>query len=404
MSKVKIGIIREEKNPPDSRVPLPPAQCRKLLDQYGDDLAIFVEPSPNRCFKDEEYEALGIPMKSDLSDCDILMGVKEVPKPKLIADKKYLFFSHTIKKQPYNRTLLQKIISQNIQLIDYECLRYENGKRILGFGHFAGIVGAHNGLLAYGKKHGLFDLIPAHEATDYAELKEVYKSLQLPAIKIVITGGGRVALGAKEVVDVLGIKEVSPKELLENNYEEAVYAMMDTDCLYAPKDGSEFIKKDFFADPTPYKSTFGPYTKVVDLMMNGIYWNPAAPLFFTKEDMQADDFKIRVIADITCDIEGSIPATLRATVIGDPTMGYDPTTMQEVAPYQAHTIDIMSVDNLPNELPRDASTKFGEDLIRDVIPAFFEAENAIIEGASITKAGDLYGKYEYLRDYVAQKV
>lgn len=404
MSKVKIGVIREEKNPPDSRVPLPPKQCRKLLDLYGDALSIVVEPSPNRCFSDEEYMALDIPLQEDLSDCDILMGVKEVPKPKLIPNKKYLFFSHTIKKQPYNRTLLQEIIAQNIQLIDYECLRYTHGKRILGFGHFAGIVGAHNGLLVYGKKHRLYDLIPAYQAKDYAELKGIYQHLQLPAMKIVLTGGGRVATGAKEVLDVLGIKEVSATDLLENTYEEAVYSMLDVADLYAHKEGGAFVKKDFYTNPQDYVSTFAPYTKVVDLMMNGIYWDPKAPLFFTKKDMQATDFNIRVIADITCDINGSIPATLRATVIGDPTMGYDPQTMEEVAPYQAQTIDIMSIDNLPNELPRDASTKFGEDLIRDVIPEFFKAESAIIEQASITKAGNLYGKYEYLRDYVSEKV
>ena len=404
MAKIKFGVIRECKTPPDSRVPFPPKICRKVLDKYGDRISLSVQRSPNRCFSDAEYEAENINLVDDVSDCDILFGVKEVPINNLIPNKKFLFFSHTIKAQPYNRTLIQSIISNNIQLIDYECLRYANGKRIIGFGRFAGIVGAHNGLRDYGLKTGTFVFPEAHKSTDYDAIKATYNKTKIPNIKIAITGGGRVSLGAKEVLDLLKIKKVSPQDFLQNTYEKAVYVMLDIEELYQHKSGNAFNRKDFYQNPENYKSIFEPYTKVTDFMINGIYWNPKAPIFFSKADMRAADFSIKVIADITCDINGSIPATTKATVIGDSTFGYDVQTEQEVAPYLADTVDIMSIDNLPNELPRDASEMFGNALFEHIIPELLAAETSkIIEKASIVKNVDLTKKYEYLRDYVNGK-
>ena len=400
MAKIKFGVIRECKNPPDSRVPFPPKMCRRVLDKYGDKINLSVQRSPNRCFSDAEYEAENITLVDDVSDCDILFGVKEVPISNLISNKKFLFFSHTIKAQPYNKKLLQSIIKQNIQLIDYECLRYKNGKRIIGFGRFAGIVGAHNGLRDYGLKTGTFSLPEAHKSKDYDEIKAIYNKTKLPNIKIAVTGGGRVSTGAKEVLDLLKIKEVSPKEFLQNSYDEAVYVMLDIEELYRHKENNDFDRRHFYQQPNEYNCIFEPYTKVTDYMINGIYWNPKAPIFFSKADMRAADFKIKVIADITCDINGSIPATTKATIIGDSTFGYDVQTEAEVAPYLPHTVDIMSIDNLPNELPRDASEMFGDALFEHIIPELLATDSEIIEKASIAKNGDLTEKYEYLRDYI----
>lgn len=399
MNLLKIGIINEGKIPPDSRVPFSPKQCRAILEQFPN-VEIYVAPSAGRCFSDDEYRAAGITLKTDLSDCRILMGVKEVPIQQLIAHKKYFFFSHTIKKQAHNQKLLQALLAQNIQMVDYECLVYDNDTRILGFGHFAGIVGAHNGLLAYGRKTGLFNLKPAYQSTDYDEIKNAYLQLNLPPMRIVLTGTGRVSQGAKEVLDILQIRQVSPADYLARNYTEPVYTMLTSADLYCPKDaGVAYNRHEFHAHPERYKCQFAPFAQKTDLFINGIYWSPQAPIFFSKEEMAAPNFAIKVIADITCDMDGSVPATTRATTIADPVMGYNPHTQQEEPPYQAHTIDIMAVDNLPNELPRDASEMFGNALIKNIIPELLKPESAVINRASITKNGQLTERFTYLKEY-----
>lgn len=400
MNPLKIGIIREGKTPPDSRVPFSPKQCRTLLEQFPA-IEIYVAPSPSRCFSDNEYRAAGITLKDDLSDCDVLMGVKEVPVSQLIENKKYLFFSHTIKKQPHNQKLLQALLKKNIQMIDYECLVYDNGSRILGFGHFAGIVGAHNGLLAYGQKTGLFSLKPAYQSVDYAEIKTAYSRLKLPPLRIALSGTGRVSQGAKEVLDTLQIKQISPADYLTQSYQEPVYTMLTSADLYCPKDYNRpYNRQEFHEHPALYKCLFAPFAAKTDLFINGVYWSPEAPVFFSKEEMAAPDFAVKVIADITCDIDGSVPATTRATSIANPVMGYNPNTQQEEPPYQAHTIDIMAVDNLPNELPRDASEMFGNALINNVIPELLSSQSVVINRASITHNGQLTPRFEYLHDYV----
>lgn len=400
MTTLTIGLLKEGKIPPDSRVPLTPQQCAQLLETHSPQLRIFVAPSPTRCYTDDEYTTLGVPLSADLSNCEVLMGVKEVPIAELIPNKKYLFFSHTIKKQPYNRKLLQAILSKNIQLIDYETLTWENGDRILGFGHFAGIVGAHNGLMTYGKRTGAFELLPAYQYKSYEEIKQYYTTLKLPPIKIAVTGNGRVSKGIKEVLDLLQIEEVSPADYLIKTYNHPVYTVLLSEHLYRSKETKSYNRADFHQNPQNYESNFAPYTQVTDLMMNGIFWHPAAPVFFSKADMRRADFKIRVIADVTCDINGSVPATLRATKIGDPVMGYDPISEQEIAPYQPQSIDVMSIDNLPNELPRDAAAMFGNFLAQFIIPELLKPHSDIIERATVTKNGKLHGKFEYLQDYV----
>lgn len=400
-SLLKIGIIQEGKNPPDSRTPLPPNLCQQALQLYPNQLKIVVQPSPHRCFTDQEYTQHGIPLQTDLSDCDILLGVKEVPTNLLIPNKKYLFFSHTIKAQPYNRQLLKTILQKNIQLIDYECLKHPNGSRILGFGHFAGIVGAHNGLLDYGKKTNTFTLPPAHTCHNFEEIKQIYTQITLPAnLRIVVTGGGRVAKGAIEVLQTLNIKELTPEQFLQNpNTTKPVFTVLQNQHLFKHLNTHTYQKNDFYQNPQNYYSTFEPYTQTANLLLNGIYWHAKIPALFTNAAIQHPLFTLKVIADITCDINGSIPATIRSTHIGDSTFGFDKQTLQETPPYLPHTLDIMAIDNLPNELPRDAATEFGTLLLNHIIPELLNPQSSIIEQATIAKNGTLTPLFSYLQLY-----
>jgi len=399
---MKIGIIKETKSPADSRVCLPPVHCKEILENNAN-IQIFVQSSETRCYKDEEYKALNIPVVDDVSDCDILLGVKEVKIPTLISDKTYFFFSHTIKKQPYNKGLLQTVLQKKIQLVDYETLTDENGKRVIAFGRWAGIVGAHNGIKTWGKRKSIFDLKAMNQCFDFEEAKSYYKNLDLKGLKIVLTGTGRVSYGSAEVLDLMGIKKLSGEEFLSYKGTEAVYCMLATEQLFA-KDGSNDFDNEFYKNPVGYHSILAPYLKQANLLINGIYWDNKAPALFSKEDMKADDFSIEVIADITCDIApiASIPSTLKAATIAKPVFGYDVETEQEVPAYSSACVDMMTVDNLPNELPRDASADFGNQFIQFVLPELLESKNNMIYRASITtKEGKLNEPYLYLSDYVA---
>ncbi len=399
---MKIGIIREQKNPPDTRVALIPTHARDLKNNFSE-VEVVAQQSSNRCFSDEEYMQQNIQVVNSVDDCDVLIGVKEVPVQNLIPKKTYFFFSHTIKKQPYNRKLLQAVVEKNIRLIDYECITDNKGDRVIAFGRFAGIVGAHNGLMAYGNRTGLFKFPIAHSFKNLNDLYKFYKSVQLPAIKIVVTGGGRVAKGSLEVLDQLKIKRVNKNEFVNNQFSEAVYVQLDSEDLYFRKDKTKAPISDFYKHPEAYECHFQPYYKVADIMINAIFWSPKAPVFFTKENMKQPDFSIKTIADISCDIDGSVPATTRATTIAEPVMGYNPKTEKEDAPYQGHIIDIMSIDNLPNELPRDASEAFSEKMLQIVIPELLKSNSEMIDHATIAKNGNLTAKYEYLRNYLEEK-
>lgn len=401
MDLLKIGLIREGKTPADARVALTPDQCVQLMKQY-DNIDIMVQPSPVRSYKDEEYEAKGILLSESMSDRNILLGIKEVPIDQLIPNKNYFFFSHTIKKQPYNRGLLQAILKQNIQLVDYETLRNADGERIIGFGWFAGVVGAHNGIRAYGIKTKSFDLKAAHESLDFAEMKEAYKKVEWPPLKVVSTGNGKVAKGAKATLEAMGFKEVDAEQFVQETFDVPVFVALQYKDMYKHKESHSYDRKHFYQNPEEYYADFAPFSKTADVFVNGIYWDPRGPKYFTIEDMRKADFNIKVIADVTCDIapESSIPATLRATKIGDDIMGFNPFTNAEVEPYSHFSIEIMSVDNLPNELPRDAADSFGIMLIDSVIPELLKDESSIIENATITKDGALTENYKYLQDYV----
>ncbi|MFK8103415.1 MAG: NAD(P)-dependent oxidoreductase [Saprospiraceae bacterium] len=398
---LKIGIIREGKVPPDSRVPLTPKQCAWINANHP--VQIKVQTSPSRCYKDEAYAAEGIEVVEDVSDCEVLLGVKEVPIEQLIAAKKYFFFSHTIKKQAYNRALLLAILEKNIRIFDYEVLTNESGERLIAFGIFAGMVGAHNGLWTYGQRTGEFELKRMKDYYDYAEAVQAYQQITLPPLKIVLTGGGRVASGSASVLEDMGVRKVSPNDYLTNDFEEAVFTQLNCEDYVKHQAGKTYDRQHFFNHPQEYVSNFEAYTKKSDLFINGIYWDNQAPAFFSAEEMKAEDFRIKVIADVTCDIApvSSIPSTLRASTIADPVFGYDPLTGAEVPPFQQSYIDMMTIDNLPNELPRDASKAFGEQFITSILEEVLNMkDSAVMQRATVAIDGKLGPHFGYLEDYV----
>jgi alanine dehydrogenase len=404
MSKIKIGIIREEKVPMDWRVPLLPYQAKQLMEDYPN-LEIYCQSSAIRCIKDEEYLKTGVPVVEDISHCDILLGVKEVPIPHLIPGKTYFFFSHTIKKQPYNRKLLQEILKRNIRLIDYETLTDQNNNRIIAFGRFAGIVGAYNGILTFGKKYDLFHLKRAKDLFDFENLKKELKKVILPPIKLLITGGGRVSKGAKEIMQELKIEEVTPEDYLNSSYSFPVFTQLRSQDYHYKKDGYAFDPEEFYKSPQLFGSDFVKYAKVTDILIAAAYWDINAPVLFKRENMLHPGFKIKVIADITCDIQGSIPATKQASTIDDPFYDYDPQTDQVKLPFQnPEHITVMAIDNLPGELSRDASESFGLQLMHGVMPAVLEGDpEGIIKKATITENGELTSRFSYLQDFVEGK-
>ena len=405
MKTVTIGLICEGKTPPDKRVPFTPLQIEEIQ-QLFPFVKIICEESRVRCFKDDEYQLLGAEVKTDLKECDILMGIKEVPVDRLIAHKTYLFFSHTIKKQPQNQKLIREVIKKNIRLIDYETLKDSQGNRMVAFGRYAGIVGAFNGLWTYGKRFNLFSLRRAFECYDVNDLKLELRKIKLPSVKIILTGAGRVAKGAMETLDTAGIRKVSPYDFLFKDFAEPVYVQLGSADYHARKEGGHFNLAEFHQYPERYDSVFLKYAQAADLLMAGAFWNPQAPVLFTREDMMSSEFKIRVIADITCDINGSIPSTKQASTIIDPVFDYDPSTDLVQLPFSNNDfISVMSIDNLPCELPRSASEEFGRDLIDRILkPLLTEDTDGVIARGTLAENGNLTSSFEYLRDYAEGKL
>jgi alanine dehydrogenase len=398
---IKVAVLKETKTPPDRRAALSPQQCLDFIKAFPN-TELYIQSSQIRAFKDQEYIDLGLKVVDDVRMCDVLIGIKEVHIPELIEGKTYMFFSHTAKEQKYNRPLLQEFLKKNIKMIDYEYLTDKTGMRLVAFGSWAGLVGAYNGLIAYGKRSGLFDLKRACDCHDTKEICEELKRLRLPAIKILITGGGRVAGGAEVIMNEAGIQKISPEEFLDSSktYPHPVYAQLDPQYYVERTDGEAFDLQHFFRNPKAYRSTFKPFLKQTDLYIACHFWDEHAPRFFDRVDLLEPDNRIRVVADVSCDIDGPIPSTLRASKIADPFYGYDPRTGQETDAFNPNAVTVMAIDNLPGEVPRDASCDFSQRLIEKVFPALFgEDTEGIIERATITEKGRLGNHFQYLMDF-----
>ena len=397
-----IGLIKEGKIPADNRVALIPAQCR-LLKRQVPGIKIIVQPCNHRCFTDEEYRKAGVNVQEDISECNLLLGIKEVPVNQLLEGKRYMFFSHTKKMQPHNQLQMQAMVEKKITLIDYECLEHSDGQRIIGFGFFAGIVGAHNGMYAYGKRTGAFDLCRVGECKTYKQLLHKYFGLKLPNIKIAVTGSGRVASGILEIMNLLGVIEVEQDEFQSREFDYPAYVHLKGAALYEHKQTRKYNRDDFHNNPRQYRCKFNQFLSHTDILMNGVYWDKNVPRLFEWSDMLAHDFRIKTIADITDDKNGSVPCNLGDSTIENPVYGVDSISRQMIDPYQKSGIDIMAVGNLPNELPRDASRYFGQQLINYILDDILKGTSPIIERATILNEGELTEDYKYLEEYAAGK-
>ncbi|PCJ81265.1 MAG: alanine dehydrogenase [Bacteroidetes bacterium] len=401
---MKFGLIKEGKVPPDERVALTPEQCAEFKAKWPD-VELVVQASEVRRIPAEEYRAAGISVVEDVSDCDVLIGVKEVNEEDLIEGKTYLFFSHTYKLQPYNARLLAAILEKKVSLIDYEVLKKPDGRRIIGFGRYAGIVGAYNGLRAWGLREKSFELPRAIDGKDLDQMITSARSVSFPGgMKIVLTGFGRVGRGAAELLEKVGVREVGKDEFLSVEFNDGpVFTHLGLGDYNARVDGGKFDREAFKNDPSEFKSTFLPYACAADMYIAGHYYSDGSPYIITKEDLRNDDLRLKVVADVSCDIDGPVACTLKPSTVADPVYGYDPINECECAFDKKGAITVMAVDNLPCELPRDASKGFGREMLDHVIPLLIEGDkDGVLEGARETNLnGNLCEKFKYLSDYVA---
>ena len=400
---MKFALIKERKTPPDRRVVFSPNMLKEVVSQFPE-ASFKVESSDIRIFSDDEYREAGFEVSEDIGDCDVLLGVKEVPIPNLIPDKKYFFFSHTIKKQPYNRDLLREILERNIELYDHEVITNKNRARLIGFGRYAGLVGAYNGIRAIGIKEEKFELPKAEDLPDLKSMLSELDKIELPAYKFVLTGSGKVARGAREILEHLKIKQVEPETYLVNEFNHPVFCHIDVLDYAKRKDGAEGSRKEFYKVPENYQSDFMKFAKTSDVFVAGHFYGEGAPIFYSEDDIKHKDFRIKYVADISCDIAGPIASTIRPSTIAEPFYGYDPDSGSEIDFMDSKAITIMAVDNLPCELPKDASEGFGEMFLEHVIPAFFnDDKDGILGRAKMTEKGKLTPLYSYLQDFVEGK-
>lgn len=401
---VKIGIIREGKVPPDKRVPLSPEQCKRVMEIYPF-VKVIVQPSVKRCFPDAAYKKAGIEVAEKMDECDVLLGIKEVPMIELIPKTTYFFFSHTIKKQPHNRFLLKKMIDLKITMVDYETLTNIKGNRLIAFGRYAGIVGCYNSFRAFGEKYGAFELKPAHECFDQKEMERELKKITLPDnYKIVVTGTGRVGSGCVEILSKMGLRHVSSDDFLKHKFNSPVYTVLHSRDYNKHKKGKTFDSQEFYEHPEHFASDFMKYACQADMYIPCHFWDKNAPVIISKKDYQDKNFRIKLIGDISCDVAAPIASTIRSSTIADPFYGYDPKNGVEADFYSPNSIGVMAVDNLPCELPKDASTDFGDVLIEKILPCLLiEDTDKVIERATICKDGKLMPNYKYLTDYAYAK-
>ena len=367
---------------------------------------LVVQKSPKRCFKDEEYEKLGIDLVDSIEDSDVILGMSEVYIEVLLPKKTYFFSINILKQQPHTRELLRTLLAKNITMIDYECLTNNLGFRLIGFGRFAGIVGAYNTFYAYGKRMKCFDLKRAYECKDRAEMETELSKVKLPKdFRLVMTGDGRVAMGALEIIEKLKLKRVNVTQFLNETFDEPIFVQLTCEDYNKRKDGEKFTLQEFFSDPSPFESTFMLYASKADVYISSHFWHSKSPYIFTRNEAKSKDFKIKVIGDISCDINGPIASTLRPSTIDEPLYGYDPQTECEVNYDDENSITVMAVDNLPCELPRDSSEDFGREFINKILPHLLNGDREnILERATICKSGTLNGFFKYLNEFIYKDV
>ena len=398
-----IGIIRESRND-ENRTPLVPEHIKKYKES-NPNINFIIQPSNSRCFSDEEYELCGAKINENLNECSIIFGVKEIDPNILINNRTYLFFSHTFKinKQQKNiekhkKDLLLSILNKKITLIDYENIRGKNGTRCLGFGRFAGIVGCYNTLNLLLRMLGKQSLASAYKINDYERLVLNLKNLYFPKTKILVTGDGRVAKGVIELLNLTNIKAVSKKDFLEKKFDQPIFCNLETKDYVTNNSSTNFNLEHFIDNPQDYSSSALQYLKETDILISAHYWDPSSPKIFENEDLKVLQ-NLKIVGDITCDINGSVPTTIRSTTIEEPNYWIERYTLKEIDENN-DGIAVMAVDNLPSELPRDSSTEFSEGIIKEVLPFLLKEDDGRILNGTITTDGSFLEKYNYLNDYI----
>ena len=398
-----IGIVRESRND-ENRTPLVPEHIKKYKES-NPNINFIIQPSNSRCFSDEEYELCGAKINENLNECSIIFGVKEIDPNILINNRTYLFFSHTFKinKQQKNiekhkKDLLLSILNKKITLIDYENIRGKNGTRCLGFGRFAGIVGCYNTLNLLLKVLGKQSLASAYKINDYERLVLNLKNLYFPKTKILVTGDGRVAKGVIELLNQTNIKAVSKKDFLEKKFDQPIFCNLETKDYVTNNSSTNFNLEHFINNPQDYSSSALQYLKETNILISAHYWDPSSPKIFENEDLK-DLQNLKIVGDITCDINGSVPTTIRSTTIEEPNYWIERYNLKEIDENN-DGIAVMAVDNLPSELPRDSSTEFSEGIINEVLPFLLKEDDGRILNGTITTDGSFLEKYNYLNDYI----
>ena len=398
-----IGIVRESRND-ENRTPLVPEHIKKYKES-NPNINFIIQPSNSRCFSDEEYELCGAKINENLNECSIIFGVKEIDPNILINNRTYLFFSHTFKinKQQKNiekhkKDLLLSILNKKITLIDYENIRGKNGTRCLGFGRFAGIVGCYNTLNLLLKVLGKQSLASAYKIDDYERLVLNLKNLYFPKTKILVTGDGRVAKGVIELLNQTNIKAVSKKDFLEKKFDQPIFCNLETKDYVTNNSSTNFNLEHFINNPQDYSSSALQYLKETNILISAHYWDPSSPKIFENEDLKVLQ-NLKIVGDITCDINGSVPTTIRSTTIEEPNYWIERYNLKEIDENN-DGIAVMAVDNLPSELPRDSSTEFSEGIIKEVLPFLLKEDDGRILNGTITTDGSFLEKYNYLNDYI----
>lgn len=400
---MKIGIIKETKTPPDSRVAFTPEQLVHIKEKFN--CEVIVQKSNIRAIPDDEYAKAGVKLADNVADCDYLFGIKEVALDALIPNKHYFFFGHIAKLQEYNKPLLKKMMELGITFTDYEYLVDEKQQRLVAFGWWAGAVGVYNTFRAWGLRHNTFSLPKPHLGTTLSHIIEDLKNIELPKIKILVTGNGRVSQGAQFVLNNTGVKKISKSAFLNEDSTQACYTVADVDTLVKNKtNSSDFDFEHFKNNPDLYESDFMKFAIKTDMLLSCHFWGAGNPVYLSKTDLQQPDRKIKVIGDVTCDIMGSIHSTLRASTHDEPFYDFNPVTGKEEKPFSKDkNITVMAVDTLPNALPTDTSKAFGEQLIESIIPELFKSsESAILKNATILKQGKITDKFAYLKSFAAE--
>ncbi len=434
MSKY-IGIRHEDKYAMERRAPLTPKHVKRLTDQKK--LDIIIQASDKRIFTEDEYRKAGAKVASDLKDCDVILGVKEIPLDFFEPHKTYVFFSHVIKGQPYNMPMLKRMMELKCNLIEYEKVMDEQGKRLIFFGRYAGLAGMINSLWALGlrlKDYGFASkLAKMKQAKDYHSLKEAKEAIsavgqqiaeegipsELRPYVVVFTGYGNVSQGAQEILNWLPVKEISPEKLLtlhlrrklpDNLIYKVVFKEED---MVERIDGQPFDLQDYYTYPEKYRSKFEQYLPYISMLINCVYWDSKYPRLVTKEALKKlfakGRPKLTVIGDISCDVEGSVECTLKPATIEKPIYVYDPETETISDGHSRDGMLVMAVDILPAELPRDASESFGDVLINFVKPIVDADFDEPFEDIDLPKAikkglillnGELTPEYMYLEKYL----